>query len=75
MSDIGKCVLCNNLEGKNFYVDDKLVEGCNCTKGKFVIDGVEHYFTVASVSKDIKALKEIEDGCECWDYRLKGKSS
>jgi len=72
-TEVHKCIMCNNIEGKNLVIDGKPFEGCNCSKGKYIIDGVQNYFTVSSLRKDIKPLKEIEDKCELWDYKLKPK--
>jgi hypothetical protein len=70
---MGICVLCNNLIGKRFILDDKPIDGCVCSKGKFQKGGIESVYTIENVTRQSKTIKEIQDGCEFWDDRLKPK--
>ncbi len=69
----GKCVLCNNLEGKKLIIDDEEFNGCRCIKGKFDKNGVDGFYSTKAILKPIKTVQEIEDDCADWDDRLKAK--
>jgi hypothetical protein len=70
----GKCIICNNLERKVFNFDDKLFDGCGCSVGKYDKDKVIGFYSLSSVTKSSKSIKEIEDECDSWDDRFKTKS-
>jgi len=70
---MGICVLCNNLEGRKFVLDDRQIDGCVCSKGKFAKGGIESIYTIENVTKQSKSVKEIGENCDSWDDRLKPK--
>lgn len=69
----GKCILCNNLSGKTFKIDDKEYNCGYCSKGKYRNNGIESYFSMDKIIKSVKAVSEIEENCDSWDDRLKPK--
>ena len=72
----GVCAICNNLEKSGVVVDDKVYDSCACRKGKFLKtdESISRLYTLGVVLKPNKILKDIQDSCDCWDDRLKGKS-
>ncbi len=71
----GICALCNNLEGVNIYLNDELLENCHCKAAKYNKDGIEGYYSKRQVLKQSKSISEIQDKCDSWDDRLKGKDT
>ncbi len=67
------CVLCTQLEKKEFILDDKKVECAFCLKEKYNKDGQLGFYSMSNVLKSSKSVKEIEENCDCWDDRLKPK--
>jgi hypothetical protein len=70
----GVCIICKNLSKKELLFDSKKLEGCRCLKGKYDKDGLEGFYSLTSVRKESKAIKEIEDNCELWDDALAAKN-
>jgi len=67
-----KCILCNNLIGKQLGLNEDLYEACRCKLGLFDRENVEWYYTAKQLLRS-KSVSEIEGKCKDWDYRLKGK--
>ena len=70
----GKCILCNNLEGKKIILNDEVIDCARCNIGKFDKDGVHGYFSISKILKSYKSIVEIEDECDKWDDRMKPKA-
>jgi hypothetical protein len=71
----GVCILCNNLEEKSIIFNGALMEGCRCSKGHYDENEMPGYFSRLSLMKQTKFVRDIQDKCDDWDDRLKGKNS
>jgi len=70
----GKCVLCNNLNKKEMVYEGKPIECYRCSVGKYDgQDKLEWFYSLNSVLKPCKSVKDIEEECDSWDDRLKPK--